>query len=49
MNSENDKDAPNDSGGESSANYMISESGEQPEYKGKKLVLVQLQIKLKKK
>ncbi len=36
MNSENDKDAPDASGGESSANYMISESGEQPEDKGRK-------------
>jgi hypothetical protein len=36
MNSENDKDAPNASGGESSANYMISESGKQPEDKTKK-------------
>ncbi len=36
MNSENDNETFNAAGGESSANYMISESGEQPEDKGKK-------------
>ena len=36
MNSENDNETSNAAGGESSANYMISESGEQPEDKGKK-------------
>ena len=35
MNSESDNE-PNAAGGESSANYMISESGKQPEDKGKK-------------
>ena len=36
MNSENDNETSSAAGGESSANYMISESGEQPEDKGKK-------------
>ena len=36
MDSRNDNETSNAAGGESSANYMISESGEQPEDKGKK-------------
>jgi hypothetical protein len=36
MDSKNDNETSNAAGGESSANYMISESGNQPEGKGKK-------------
>jgi hypothetical protein len=36
MDSNNDNDTSSASGGESSADYMISESGEQPEDKGKR-------------
>ena len=36
MTSENDNGTSSAAGGESSANYMISESGKQPEDKGKK-------------
>ena len=36
MDSKNDNETSNAAGGESSANYMISESGKQPEDKGKK-------------
>ncbi len=36
MSSRNDNETSSAAGGESSANYMISESGEQPEDKGKK-------------
>ena len=36
MGSKNGNDTSSDSGGESSADYMISESGEQPEDRGKK-------------
>jgi hypothetical protein len=49
MNSENDNETSNAAGGESSANYMISESGEQPEDKGKKSGVDTISDKVKEK
>jgi hypothetical protein len=49
MSSESDNDTSNAAGGESSANYMISESGKQPEDKGKKSGVSTITDKVKEK
>ena len=47
MDSKNDNETSNAAGGESSANYMISESGKQPEDKGKKSSVETITDKIK--
>jgi hypothetical protein len=49
MDSNNDNTTPSASGGESSADYMISESGEQPEDKRKKSGVDKITDKVKEK